>query len=299
MSVPASAGAVPRISYAALAVGVAATGWAAILFRLADEAPALTVAAYRLLFATIVVAAVAAPRWWSVPRAALSRRTMGLLLLSGVLLAAHFWAWFESLERTSVGSSVVIVGMQPLLAAGLGFVFLREAPGRREYAGIGLATVGLVIIGGRDFASSPGELGGDALALLGALLAAGYRTVGRELRPGMSTLTYSAAVYAIAAAVLWLLVAGFRPATGGFGGDTWTYLVLLALVPQVIGHTAFNWALIHFRVVTVSIANMGEPIVATLLAIPILSERPTLALAIGGPIIIAGVVVGLSERSRG
>ena len=114
----------------------------------------------------------------------------------------------------------------------------------------------------------------------------------------MSAAIYSAGVYAVAAAVLWTLVATFRPETSGFGAQTWTFMILLALVPQVIGHTAFNWALAHFRVVRVSIANMGEPVAATLLAIPIHGERPSVAVVFGGPLILLGVAIGLFGRPR-
>jgi drug/metabolite transporter (DMT)-like permease len=290
------AGSRPAAGYLVLLAGVAATSWAAIFVKLAGEAPALTIAAYRLLLASAVVGMVAAGGLVTGRDRAPGRSAWPWLALSGALLAGHFWSWFASLDRTSVGSSVVIVATQPLLAALLGYVFLSEMPTRNEFAGIALATCGLLIIGGRDFGSSPGELGGDALALLGGFLAASYRTVGRHVRGGTSATMYSGAVYGIAAVVLWLLVAIFRPAASGFGGETWTFLVLLALIPQVIGHTAFNWALAHFRVVTVSLANMGEPVAATLLAIPILGERPTLAVVIGGPFIIAGVMVGLRER---
>ena len=288
----------PRWGALVLIAGVSATAWAAIFVKLAQEAPPLTIAAYRLLFATGVMGGIAS---FGLLRGSdrIPRRTTWLWLgLSGALLAGHFWSWFASLERTSVGSSVVIVATQPLLAAALAFVFLRERPSTNEYWGIAVATVGLLIIGGRDFAQSPGQLGGDGLALLGGLLAAGYRTIGRRLRPDMSAAVYSANVYAVAAAVLWALVAVFRPEVAGFGAQAWTFIVLLALVPQVIGHTAFNWALAHFRVVRVSIANMGEPVAATLLAIPILGERPTVAVVFGGPLILAGVAIGLFGRPR-
>ena len=283
----------PRWSPLVLAAGVGATSWAAIFVRLADEAPALSMAAYRLAIATVVMVVVAAGALVTGRDHLPGRRQVPLLLLSGALLAGHFWSWFASLERTSVGSSVVIVGMQPLLGAALGYVFLAESPRRNEYVGIALAFGGLLIIGGSDFASSPGELGGDALALLGGFLAASYRTVGRSLRPGMSAAIYSATVYGVAAACLWLLVVVVRPRAAGFDGTTWTFILLLGLIPQVVGHTAFNWALAHYRVVTVSLANLGEPVAATLLAIPILGERPTVAVLAGGPLIVAGVVVGL------
>lgn len=293
-----SKAATPRFGSLVLIAGVCATAWAAIFVKLSQEAPPLTIAAYRMVFATGVMGGVAAIGLVRETDRLPRRSTCLWLVLSGALLAGHFWSWFASLERTSVGSSVVIVAMQPLLAAALAFIFLREKPSTNEYWGIALATVGLLIIGGRDFAQSPGQLGGDGLALLGGLLAAAYRTVGRRLRPDMSAAVYSASVYAVAAVVLWALVAVFRPEVWGFGSQAWTFMILLALVPQVIGHTAFNWALAHFRVVRVSIANMGEPVAATLLAIPILGERPTVAVIFGGPLILAGVAIGLFGRPR-
>jgi drug/metabolite transporter (DMT)-like permease len=150
-----------------------------------------------------------------------------------------------------------------------------------------------MVVSGGDFASSPGELAGDALALLGGLLAASYRTVGRHIRGRTSAPAYSGAVYCVAALALWLLVLALRPRVGGFGGETWTWLVLLAIGPQVIGHTAFNWGVRHFRVVTVSLVGMIEPVGATFLAIPILDERPSLTLLLGAPFILLGVWVGL------
>jgi drug/metabolite transporter (DMT)-like permease len=186
--------------------------------------------------------------------------------------------------------------MQPLLAAGLGAIFLHELPSRAEYAGIALAAVGLVIIGGGDLASSPRELGGDALALLGGLLAAAYRTVGRHLREQTSAAAYSGMVYVFAAVALWAVVAALRPRAAGFETETWTWLLLLAIGPQVIGHTAFNWGVRHFRVVTVSIVALLEPVAATLLALPILDEEPSVAVLLGAPFILAGVAVALGVR---
>lgn len=281
---------------AMLGAGVAATSWAAIFVRLADEAPALTIAAYRMLLAALVLGVIAIVAGLCGRGAAPRRRDWPLLALSGVFLAGHFWAWFASLERTSVGSSVVIVAMQPLLGAFLAFLVLSERPSRNEYFGIAMAAVGLLIISGGDLASSSRELTGDALALLGGFFAAGYQVIGRQQRANVSAVTYSAVVYAFAAVALWVVVAIVQPEVGGFGADTWTFLILLALVPQVIGHTAFNWALGHFRVVTVGIAHLGEPLLATILAAIILSESPNLTVLLGAPLILGGLAIGLRRQ---
>ena len=289
--------AVPRRAPMILAGGVAAVSFAAIFVRLADEAPPLTEAAYRMLIGASVLVGYSAIQLLR-GRDVLPRKRGQWLLagLVGVLLAGHFWSWFASLDRTSVGSSVVIVAMQPLLAGLLGIAFLHESPTRNEYVGIGMATIGLIVIGGRDFISGGrGELAGDGLALLGALLASGYLVGGRRLRSEMSAAMCSSLSYSVAALVLWGLCGILRPQMAGFGSDTWSYLVLLALVPQVIGHTSLNWSLGHYRAVTVSLAIIGEPVIATVLAIPILGEWPTAGVLIGGPLILLGIAVGLAR----
>jgi drug/metabolite transporter (DMT)-like permease len=276
-----------------LVLGVGGTAWAAIFFRLADDAPALTIAGYRLAISSGVVGVVAICLVGLGRDRFPARSDLLHLGASGVFLAGHFWTWFASLERTSVGSSVVIVGMQPLLAALIAFAMLRERPNRAEWWGIVLACAGLAIIGGRDFAADPGQLWGDALALTAGVFGALYRTIGRSVRADVSTASYSAVVYGVAAVALWASIASVRPEISGFDGTTWTFIVLLALIPQVVGHTAFNWALAHYRVVTVGIAGLGEPILATLLAIPILGENPTTGVIVGGPLILAGVLIGI------
>ena len=281
-----------------LLLGVLGVSWAAIFVRLADEAPALTIAAYRLLFAAgllllFVLAARARGKIALPPRSSLP-----LLALSGVFLAGHFWSWFASLERTSVASSVVIVGLQPLLGALLAFAVLRERPARREYAGLAVAIAGLIVIAAFDLARGLEFFVGDLLALFAALLVAAYQTIRRKTRHEIDAIPYSAVVYTAAAVTLWLAVLIVRPSLSGFGADAWTFIILLALIPQLIGHTSINWALGHLRVVTVGLAILGEPLLATLYAIPVLGETPPIGVLVGGPLIVVGVALGLSASRR-
>ncbi len=285
---------------AVLLLGVLGVSWAAIFVRLADEAPALTIAAYRLLFAAglllLFVAFARARGKLALP----PRSSLPLLVLSGVFLAGHFWSWFASLERTSVASSVVIVGLQPLLGALLAYVVLRERPSSREYAGLAVAIVGLIVIAASDLARGIEFFIGDLLALLAALFVAVSQTIRRKTRHETGAVPYSAVAYTAAAVTLWLAVLIVRPSISGFGADAWTFIILLALIPQLVGHTSINWALGHLRVVTVGLAILGEPLLATLYAIPVLGETPPIGVLVGGPLIVAGVALGLSgSGSRG
>lgn len=281
-----------------LLVGVLAISWAAIFVRLAGEAPALTIAAVRMALGAAVLVAVVF--WWRrAPSSNFNVRSgAGWYLVGGVILAGHFWSWFASLKRTSVGSSVMIIGLQPLLATAMAYAWLRERPTRWELAGMAMATVGVALIGAGDVGEGREAVTGDVLALLGAVLGAAYRTVGRAAQPRLHAIEYSAGVYVVAAAVLWALAAATGAQLWGFSAETWGWLVALAVVSQVVGHTALNWALGRFRVATVSLSAQAEPVLATILAIPVLGEHVAPGVAAGGPLVVGGVAVALAKSGE-
>ena len=109
----------PRIPPAlGIGIGIVAISTASILVRFAQDAgaPSLTIAALRLVFASIVLLPLAATRC----RAELATMTRGewlKALLSGAFLGAHFATWITSLQYTSVTSSVVLVTYSPLFVA--------------------------------------------------------------------------------------------------------------------------------------------------------------------------------------
>jgi drug/metabolite transporter (DMT)-like permease len=224
-----------------LALGVVSVSFAAIFTRLA-EAPPLVIAAYRLSLASLIVG----PAAWIHSRAELrhlSRMDLALALLSGVFLALHFAAWIASLDYTTVASSVVLVTANPVFVAVASYLLFSERPTRQTMAGIGVCLAGAVVIGYGDWRIDAGPLLGDLLALLGALAAAGYLLIGRRLRRSMGLLTYSSLVYATAACLLLLSALASGHSLVGYSGATCVMLVLLALVPQLLGHLSLNWSL--------------------------------------------------------
>jgi drug/metabolite transporter (DMT)-like permease len=215
------------------------------------------------------------------------------------VLAVHFAAWITSLALTSVAASVVLVTTSPLFVGLIAHLFLKEPISRPLALGMLLALVGSVIIGVDDVEVGTHRLTGDLLALVGALAAAGYFLVGRRLRAGLSLLGYVFPVYGTAALVLMVvaLIAGVP--LMGYAPSTWGWLLLLALIPQIVGHSSLNWALRHLPVTYVSLSVLGEPIGSTLLAWWVLNERPALASVVGGSLILAGLVVaGRPLRGR-
>ena len=285
----------PR-TVALLALGVIAVAFSSILVRLADDAPALAIAFYRNAFAAAVVAPLAALRHRDEVRA-LSRRDWGIGVFAGAMLALHFALWVPSLAFTTVAASTVLVTTQPVWVAVIGRA-VGETVTRRAALGIGLSIAGAVVISGGDLGLSPRAAFGDVLALLGAVAAAAYFVAGRTLRTRISLLTYVAIVYTTCA----VLLAGAMLVSGtpfvGFEAEVWVLFALMAIVPQFLGHTVFNYLLAEVPASVVAIAVTGEPVGATVLAFAFFDEVPAWTAFAGGAAILAGIYVTISAASR-
>jgi len=299
----------PRIPPAlAIPVGILAVSTGSIFVRFSHAAGAssLVIAAWRLSLASLILAPVALLRYRDELRS-LDRRGLAMALLSGVFLAIHFATWITSLEYTSVASSVVLVSTSPLWVAILAPLTIHEPVGRSVLVGMGLALVGVTVVGLSDSCSLVGLsslqcppvsefLGGsaflgDLLALAGAFAAAGYLLIGRSLRERMSLIPYIFVVYGMAAVVLVgiMFAAGETPI--GYEPQVYFWFLLLALVPQLLGHSTFNWALGYLPAAFVSVTLLGEPIGSALLAYFILGEVPTALMIFGAILILIGIAV--------
>ena len=283
-----------------LAIGIIAVSTASIFIRYAQsEASSLVVATYRLVIASLVLVPVA----WQSRRGELRNlRTpeWGLAAVSGVFLALHFAAWVTSLEYTSVASSVVLVSTSPVWVSLAAWILLRERLRRPVVFGLVLAVSGSLVVGLSDTAQKPGSspLLGNALALTGALMVAGYWLIGRRLRQNMSLTAYVAVVYGSAAVLLLMMTGAARLPLTGYQPIVYVWLLLLGLVPQLIGHSSFNWALARLPATFVTVATLGEPIGSTTLAYFLLGETPTLLKIFGATLIFVGIVLTLRHQAN-
>ena len=282
---------------ALLTTGVIAVSFSAIFIREA-HAPALTVALYRNAFSAALVVPVALARRRRELRT-LTRGQVVIALGSGALLAVHFGTWIASLSYTTIAASVVLVTASPILVAAASARLFGERTGRTALIGILAGVVGAAVVSGGDlFVLSPRAAGGDLLAVAGAVAAAGYFVAGRRLRQDVSLLTYVALVYTTCAMLLWpaALISGAR--LTGFPARTWGLFVLMALVPQMLGHTVFNYLLRDVSATVVAISIMGEPVGSTLLALAFFGEVPPWTAVAGGALILAGIYVAVTAQGR-
>jgi drug/metabolite transporter (DMT)-like permease len=303
----------PIPPFVAIILGILAVSTASIFIRFAQrEVASLVIAAWRLTVASLILLPVAA----STHRrelVGLSRKELLLALLSGAFLALHFATWITSLQYTSVASSVVLVSTIPLWVALLSPFTLKEPIRLMVLCGLIFALLGGVVVGVSDTCSiTSGRLScpsladfmqgqaflGDILAVCGAIAGAGYLLIGRKLRLKMSLVSYISLVYGMAAIVLVIIMlsAGLKPF--GYSSHAYLWLILLAIIPQLIGHSTFNWALGYLSAAYVSITLLGEPIGSTILAYIILQEKPTVFKLIGGALILVGIYIASRSEAE-
>lgn len=277
----------PVNPYLGLTLATIAVSFSAILIK-ESAAPPVVIAAYRLAITTALLAPLV--RGKRLARiAALTPRELAVIALAGVLLALHFAFWNASLGYTSVASSVLFVSVHPALIAAMAPAVLGEYPGRRGTIGIALTLVGSAIVAGGDLQLSGSAARGDGLALLGAVVFAGYLMIGRGGHADLDTISYSTVAYAICAVALVALTFPTHQSLAAVGPRDLLIFLALAVVCTLGGHLLYNWTLRYLAAAIVSVSFLGEPVLAALLAWPILGQALAAGTIAGGAVILGGI----------
>lgn len=289
-------------AFVVLGIGVLAVSTSAILVRYAqaEPVPPLAVAALRLAFAAALLTPFAALGKRQ-EISALTRGDLGLGLLAGLLLALHFGTWISSLYFTSIPASVALATTNPLWIAAASWIIFKEKPSLNLLAGIAAALAGTLFIFGNNegaSAQAPQPLLGNSLALFSAVAISGYLLIGRRLRARLSLLPYVWIVYGGAALALLAacLLAGVPLL--GHSANTYGLILLMALGPQLLGHTAFNWALQRLAPAVIALAILGEPVGSALLAWLLFGETLSPVQLLGFALVLGGIYLG-ARPARG
>lgn len=272
-----------------LASGVIAVSFAAIFIRM-SSAPPLIISFYRMFFSSVIISLFVLYRGDLKPQfKKLTGKDLSLLTLAGLFLSIHFAFWVTSLNHTSVASSVVLVTTQPLFIVLIESFFLGKKPSKIFLAGLILAGLGSFLIGYGDFHGVEFALTGDIYALVGAAMAAGYFLIGGEVRKRIDILPYILIVYGISSIFLLIfcLVAGLPLVS--YSPYNYSLFLLLAAIPTLVGHTAFNWLLSEVKASMIGVTTLGEPIGSSLLAIVFFAEYPSYWVISGGACILISV----------
>ncbi len=270
-------------------------GSSAILIRFAADVTAISLTFFRLLIAAVVIVlfAVSGHNLTS-----LGKRDLLLVLLSGSMLSLHFATFILAVKETTVANATFLVNTSPIMLAVLSPIVIRERTTSREILAVVVATLGILIVANAGNGFSAFGFG-DLSALLAAFFVAVYSLVGRHLRTcGVNTACYTSYVYATATVVS-LVMVGVSPGQTFKPYDIQNILAILGLgiIPTALGHTLYNYALGSVKTVTANLFPLMEPIIASLFAVVLFAEIPTIGQVAGYTLILAAVVIVATSMS--
>ncbi len=307
---------VPISVYVMLAFGLASFSFSSILVRLAQDEglPSLFIASSRLTLGAIILTPLVLAKYRD-NLAQMRRNDILLALVAGLFLAIHFGSWVTSLEYTSVLISVVFVTSSPLWVALLEFIFLRSKLPKSVIIGLGIAIAGGLLIGfGGVFAGDASvvvdrqrEFIGGALSLVGAITIAVYLIIARKLQQArehqgvvtkLHIIPYIWMVYGTAGLILLVLSTGSGIPVTGYSSQGYIWLILMALFPQLLGHSSLNYAVGYLPATIVSMMTQLEPIGSALLAYFLFGELPFPLQILGSAVIITGVMLATYGQNQ-
>jgi len=282
-------------AYLGLFISIISVSFASIfIVSIQNDVPSLSIAFYRLFFTTILIIPFVFFRKKTREELFnLQRSTFYIMVIIGVILAAHFALWITSLKLTSVASSVILVTAHPLLVGPVSHFLFKEKLSFVNAFGIVLSVSGVFILiyGNYGFTSGLDTLEGNILAVLGGVAAGFYILGGRKIRKTVSVSSYAFVVYSIGTIVLFFICLFFNSPIYNFDLDDYMIILLMAVVAGIFGHTLYNWTLEHVRASLASVVLLGEPLGSTLLAfvIPWINQIPSQYTILGGGIILIGI----------
>jgi drug/metabolite transporter (DMT)-like permease len=276
--------------YAALATGVVCIAWSAIFVRWTDV-PGTVSAFYRLLIPSLVLA----PTWVldrRTPR--VSARTLAIIALGGLFFALDLALYNTSILLTSAGNATLLGNQTPIVVGVLSWLALGRRPAASFWLGLALAVAGSSAIVWADLSRHVQFGAGDFMALGAAACFAVYLMVTEQIRASTTTLAFLRLAMVCSTVFLYVITRLTGVSLSVPPGRTWPALLGLGIVSQLGGYLALTYALGHLRATVTSVALLAQGPLTALIAAPLLGEKLTMSLVVGGSLVLLGV--GLANR---
>ncbi len=264
------------------------TSLSSIIIRF-STAPSLVISSYRMLFTCIMLLPVIIKNRDEFTE--LNKKNLILCIISGVFLAFHYATWISSIKLTTIANSTILVSCSPIFVALANYFIIKEKLSKKMIISIAVSLAGTIIIALESADASAGNMMlGNMLAFLGAIFVAGYLVIGGIVRKNLSAGAYVFIVYSVSAVVLFIMCLLSGTSIYPYPPREFILFISLAFFCSILGHTLYNYMVKYVSSTLISVSTLSEPIFASLMALLIFKEIPSLYTLFGGIIIIAGIL---------
>jgi drug/metabolite transporter (DMT)-like permease len=218
----------------------------------------------------------------------------------GLALALHFTSWVVGARMTLVANASLLVNLTPVVLPFFLWLFYREVVTRWEVLGTIFAVSGAVILSGANFRSGEDSFVGKLICIGSMLALAAYTALGRRNMARFKSLwLYIVPLYTVAGLVS--LAAGLTVINPikTYTLDNILYIIGLAVIPTVIGHSLLNQSLKYFRGQVVGVTILGQVIIASTMAFFFFGEVPTQVFYLAAGFVVVGITIVVATSSNG
>jgi drug/metabolite transporter (DMT)-like permease len=211
--------------------------------------------------------------------------------LTRIFTAFDFAFWNSSVKFTTAANATLLGNTSPLWVALFALFFFQEKLRGIFWLGLIIALTGAVLVMGSDFLHHPTFGIGDLMASTAAIFYASYQLITQRGRKHIDPLRYMWLVGLSATIGMFIINLVLGNSFTGYPMQTWLIFFATAIISQMIGYLSITYALGHLPASVVSPTLIGQPILTTILAIPMLGEIPSTLQWIGGAIALAGIYI--------
>jgi drug/metabolite transporter (DMT)-like permease len=276
------------LAYLALGIGILSLSFSAMFVRWAD-APGPVTAFYRLFFSIFLLLPFFLPRLKT--NRAIKSWTIIFPLLAGMFTAGDLALWTTSLSYTTAANATLLGNTAPLWVALGTWLILKQELTSAFWCGLAITLTGAALIMGTDFIFHPRFGMGDVMAILTGFFYGGYFLLTERSRTQFDSISHIWFVGIGASISLFVVNTVLQNSLSDYPTQTWLVFLLTAVVSQLIGYMSLAYALGHLPASVVSPTMTLQPIVTTLLAIPLLGEIPSIWQGIGGAMALFGIYI--------
>ncbi len=283
-------------TYPTLLLAVVIVSSSSILIRWTGDVSFAAISFYRLLFSLPFLILYNYSRKSSSIKH--NRKFCWQYLIAGLFLAVHFIAWIASLQLTNIANSIFLQGTHPIFALIISIILLKEIPKLSILPAFFVAFIGMFFIVYSDFNQAGSQIFGDVLAILSAFMVALYFMIARMYKDKADLITYLIYVYGSAAIFCAAYMLIFEIAFIGFSWKSWGLILLIAIGPNLLGHSLFNWASRRIEIYKVNLVLVLEPVLATISGMVFLSEFPEHGFYFGAGLIILALIFIIAREDN-
>lgn len=224
-----------------------------------------------------------------------TRRQIGWMAFAGLFFAADLGSWHIGILQTKLANATLLGNAASLIYPVYGFLVLRLWPSRWQGLALVLALAGGALLLGRSAELSARHLEGDLLCLF-AGIAYTFYLIGIERARGALP-QWNVLAWSTAFSALPLLVAA-QTLEGSIWPQSWTVLLALAFVSQVVGQGLMVLSLGRVPPLVIGLALLVQPFVSAIIGWLAYGETLVAADWAGGFLVGLALVLVRQQRAR-